>query len=80
MNIEQPTGKFLKIIQRIGDSLWNIGCKKEIPHLDIPINNTYINDYINNNNEDIKEDNNDEEKKEINSYNDEEKKNDNNNK
>ena len=81
MNIEQPSGKFLKIIQRIGDSLWNIGCKKEIPHLDIPINNTYINDYINNNNnEDIKEDNNDEEKKEINSYNDEEKKNDNNNK
>ncbi len=78
MNIEQPSGKFLKIIQRIGDSLWNIGCKKEIPHLDIPINNTYINDYINNNNEDIKEDNNDEEKKETNSYNDDEKKNDNN--
>ena len=79
MNIEQPSGKFLKIIQRIGDSLWNIGCKKEIPHLDIPINNTYINDYINNNNnEDIKEDNNDEEKKETNGYNVEEKKNDNN--
>lgn len=37
MNIEQPSGKFLKIIQRIGDSLWNIGCKKEINHVDLPI-------------------------------------------
>ncbi len=37
MNIEQPSGKFLKIIQRIEDSLWNIGCKKEINHVDLPV-------------------------------------------
>ena len=30
MNVEQPSGKFLKILHKIGDSLYNIGNKKEL--------------------------------------------------
>ena len=39
MNIDNPTGKFLKIIHRIGDSLWNIGNKKVLEPLPIPQKN-----------------------------------------
>lgn len=36
MNVDNPTGKFLRILHRVGDSLWNIGNKKELPPLPIP--------------------------------------------
>ena len=33
MNVDQPSGKFLKILHKIGDSLYNIGNKKELKPL-----------------------------------------------
>ena len=35
MNVDNPTGKFLRILHRVGDSLWSIGTKKELPVLPI---------------------------------------------
>jgi len=33
MNVDQPSGKFLRILHKIGDSLYNIGNKKELKPL-----------------------------------------------
>ena len=60
MNIDQPSGKFLKILHKIGDSLYNCGNKKELqPLIEQKKDNT-----INNNEEEKKEDNKQEIKKE----------------
>jgi len=58
MNIDQPSGKFLRILHKIGDSLYNYGNKKELKPL---IEQKKVN--IINNNENEKQDNNEETKK-----------------
>ena len=39
MNIDEPTGKFLKIIHREGDALWSTGSKKYLDSIMIQITN-----------------------------------------
>ena len=58
MNIDQPSGKFLRILHKIGDSLYNYGNKKELKPL---IEQKKVN--IINNNENEKQGNNEETKK-----------------
>ena len=55
MNIEQPSGKFLKILHKIGDSLYNVGNKKELKALIEPKKVDIINYIENNKTEDSKE-------------------------
>ena len=64
MNIDQPSGKFLRILHKIGDSLYNCGCKKELkPLIEQKKSNIIINDEEDEK-EEIKEENKKEEKKE----------------
>ena len=42
MNVDNPTGKFLRILHRVGDSLWNIGNKKELPVVQIQQEETKV--------------------------------------
>ena len=73
MNVDQPSGKFLKILHKIGDSLYNIGNKKELKPLieqkkieiNIPNENDNKEDQKESNdntNEDIKEEKKEDEK------------------
>jgi predicted ribosome-associated RNA-binding protein Tma20 len=73
MNVDQPSGKFLKILHKIGDSLYNIGNKKELKPLieqkkieiNIPNENDNKEDKKetnDNTNEDIKEEKKEDEK------------------
>ena len=73
MNVDQPSGKFLKILHKIGDSLYNIGNKKELKPLieqkkieiNIPNENDNKEDKKESNdntNEDIKEEKKEDEK------------------
>ena len=57
MNIEQPSGKFLRILHKIGDSLYNCGCKKELKPLIEPkkVNNIILKEEVEEK-EDIKDD------------------------
>ena len=55
MNIEQPSGKFLKILHKIGDSLYNVGNKKELKALIEPKKVDIINYIENDKTEDSKE-------------------------
>jgi predicted ribosome-associated RNA-binding protein Tma20/translation initiation factor 1 (eIF-1/SUI1) len=50
MNIQNPSGKFLRIIHRFNDQLWNFGTKKIPKPIEIQTNNTYINNYDNTDN------------------------------
>ena len=64
MNIDQPSGKFLRILHKIGDSLYNCGCKKELkPLIEQKKSNIIINDEEDEK-EEIKEENKKEENKE----------------
>ena len=64
MNITQPSGKFLKILHKIGDSLYNVGSKKEMKPLIEPKKVDIINYIENDKNEDNKEEGQEQNKKE----------------
>ena len=61
MNIDQPSGKFLRILHKLGDSLYNCGNKKELKPL-IEQKKIEINNHIGNDNKE--EDKKEEDKKE----------------
>ena len=61
MNIDQPSGKFLRILHKLGDSLYNCGNKKELKPL-IEQKKIDINNHIGNDNKE--EDKKEEDKKE----------------
>ena len=63
MNITQPSGKFLKILHKIGDSLYNVGSKKEMKPLIEPKKVDIINYIENDKSEDNKEEGQKEENK-----------------